>query len=174
MADDFFNSGYDVVVSGIDTTEALVTEAAKFAEPGQEGLGVPYDYAGRCDEAPRRSPRRALLQLGPGLSATTVKAAMDGQVAVPLRVELGPDWKNINNPDTSAVGFNKGKALSAGCRRQLDEFIAELAGGLNLWKGPLNLQDGTAYLDDGEVGHRPADLVPAPAAEGMEGQSVSK
>ena len=25
----------------------------------------------------------------------------------------GPDWKNINGPDTSAVGFNKGKALSA-------------------------------------------------------------
>jgi len=32
-----------------------------------------------------------------------------------------------------------------------NKFIAELAGGLDLWKGPLNLQDSTVYLKDGEL-----------------------
>ena len=41
---------------------------------------------------------------------------------------------------------------------QMDEFIAALAagaqgedGGLNLWVGPLNFQDGTPFLADGQV-----------------------
>ena len=55
---------------------------------------------------------------------------------------FGPDWKNINNPDTSMIGFTKGAALSADASANLDKFIAELAGGLNLWTGPLNFQDG--------------------------------
>ena len=49
------------------------------------------------------------------------------------------------------IGFKKGDALSAENSAMVDEFIAELAGGLNLWTGPLNLQDGTEYLADGEV-----------------------
>ncbi len=62
-----------------------------------------------------------------------------------------PDWTDINNPDTSAVGFVNGTALSAEAATVTDDFVAELAGGLNLWKGPLNLQDGTEYLKDGET-----------------------
>lgn len=45
----------------------------------------------------------------------------------------------------------KGAALSAEASAQLDKFISELAGGLNLWKGPLNFQDGTPFLKEGEV-----------------------
>jgi simple sugar transport system substrate-binding protein len=54
----------------------------------------------------------------------------------------------------------------------LDEFIAALAGGLNLWKGPLNLQDGTAYLKDGEVGTDLQVWYLPQLLEGMQGQSV--
>jgi len=38
VADDFFNTGYDVIISSIDTTEAL-TEAKKFAAEGKQVLG---------------------------------------------------------------------------------------------------------------------------------------
>ena len=68
----------------------------------------------------------------------------------------------------------KGAALSADAAANLDKFIAALAGGLNLWKGPLNLQDGTEYLADGveatlqQIWYLPQLL------EGMEGQSVSQ
>ena len=49
----------------------------------------------------------------------------------------------------------------------LDEFIAGLASGeINLFTGPLNFQDGSVYLADGEDGHRPPDLVHDPAARG--------
>jgi len=64
----------------------------------------------------------------------------------------GPDWKDINNPDTSAVGFIKGNALSPENAEKLDGFIKGLAdGSINLFKGPLNFQDGKPYLKKDEV-----------------------
>jgi simple sugar transport system substrate-binding protein len=68
----------------------------------------------------------------------------------------------------------KGAALSADAATAVDKFISELAGGLNLWKGPLNLQDGTAYLKDGETA-TPQQIWYLPQLlEGMIGQSVSQ
>ena len=76
-----------------------------------------------------------------------------------------PDWANINDPDTSAVGFVEGPALSAENAATLDEFIAGLAdGSINLYTGPLNWQDGSTFLADGETATDLADLVPDPAA----------
>jgi len=49
VADDFFNSDYDVVISGIDITEA-VTEAKKYAGEGKNVWAIPYDYIGSCEE----------------------------------------------------------------------------------------------------------------------------
>ncbi len=66
VADDFFNSGFDVVISGIDTTEALV-EANKLSTAGQAGVGRSL----RLHRSLRRRlaglPGGSLLQLGPGL-----------------------------------------------------------------------------------------------------------
>jgi len=56
----------------------------------------------------------------------------------------------------------------------LDEFIAELAGGLNLWTGPINLQDGTAYLADGEVATDQQIWYLPQLLEGMEGLSAAE
>jgi len=84
---------------------------------------------------------------------------------------VGPDWADINNPDTSAVGFNKGGALSEENSALIDQFIAELGGGLNLWTGPLNLQDGTPYLADGEVATDLQIWYLPQLLEGMQGQS---
>ena len=70
------------------------------------------------------------------------------------------------------VGFEKGAALSAEAAASLDDFIAELAGGLNLWTGPINLQDGTDYLKDGEVATDLQIWYLPQLLEGMEGQSV--
>jgi simple sugar transport system substrate-binding protein len=86
----------------------------------------------------------------------------------------GPDWSNINNPDTSAVGFNKGAALSKTASDAVDKFTAELAKGLNLWKGPLNQQDGAVYLKDGETATDQQIWYLPQLLQGMVGQSVSK
>lgn len=65
---------------------------------------------------------------------------------------LPPDWEDINNKDTSAIGFLKGDGLPEAEAAQLDTFIAGLAdGSINLWTGPLTFQDGTVFLEEGEI-----------------------
>ena len=84
----------------------------------------------------------------------------------------GPDWKDINNPDTSAVGFVKGTALSADVSTQVDAFIKGLGNGsIVLFKGPLNYQDGTMYLKDGEVATDLQVWYMPQLLQGMEGPS---
>jgi simple sugar transport system substrate-binding protein len=68
----------------------------------------------------------------------------------------------------------KGQALSADASAKLDEFISALAGGFNLWTGPINLQDGTVYLADGEVATDQQIWYLPQLLQGMEGQSVSQ
>ena len=148
VTDDFFNSGYDVVISGIDTTEALV-EAKKFADGGQTAYAIPYDYEGACEQAPEVCLGVPYFNWGPSYKEA-IQEAIDGTWTNTWEW-ISPDWTDINNKDTSMIGFNKGEALSAENSAMVDEFIAELAGGLNLWTGPLNLQDGTQYLADGEA-----------------------
>jgi simple sugar transport system substrate-binding protein len=84
-----------------------------------------------------------------------------------------PRLVDINNHDTSAVGFLKGDASRRGSRH-LDAYIAELAGGLDPWTGPINLQDGTEYLAEGEVATDLQVWYLPQLLEGMEGQSVSQ
>jgi simple sugar transport system substrate-binding protein len=171
VADNFFNSGYDVVISGIDTTEALV-EAGKMAASGKKVWAVPYDFAGSLDEAPTVALGVPYFNWGPAyLEAVT--SASQGKWTSYWKWN-GPDWADINNADTSAVGFKKGEGLSADASAKLDEFIKALAGGLNLWTGPINLQDGTAFLKEGEVATDQQVWYLPQLLEGMEGQSVSE
>lgn len=169
VADDFINSGYDVIMSGLDTTEA-VTEAGKATASGKKVWSVGYDYPGACDEAPDSCLGVPFFNWGPSYLAT-IKSVIDGTYK-PTWQWLPPDWKDINNMDTTGAGFIKGKGLSADASTNVDKFIAELAGGLKLWKGPLNLQDKTQYLKDGEVATDLQVWYMPQLLEGMEGQSV--
>jgi len=171
VADDFYNSGFDVVISGIDTTEALV-QARAATEAGNNVYNVAYDFEEGCDEAPEVCLGVAYFNWRP-FYLRFLQAAKDGTFA-PAFEWLGPDWTNINNLDTSYAGFERSQALSQDAGTQLDGLIAELAGGLNLWSGPLNLQDGTAYLADGEAGTEQQIWYLPQLLEGMEGQSVSQ
>jgi len=170
VADDFLNSGYDVVVSGIDTTEGLV-QAGKAKAAGKDAWAVPYDYVAACEEGKDVCLGVPYFNWGPtylkqveAVNAGTFKSYFE---------RLAPDWTDINNKVTSIVGFVKGAALSADNATKLDSFIAELAGGLNLWTGPLNLQDKTEYLKAGEAATDVQIWYLPQLLEGMEGQSVS-
>ncbi|MFH0915709.1 MAG: BMP family ABC transporter substrate-binding protein [bacterium] len=171
VADNFFNQGFDVVVSGIDTTEALV-EAGKLSAAGKTAWAIPYDFAGSLDEAPTVALGVPYFNWGPQYLAS-VTAAREGQWTS-FWNWVAPDWADINNPDSSIVGFQKGEGLSADASAKVDDFVKALAGGLNLWKGPLNLQDGTAYLQDGEAATEQQIWYLPQLLEGMEGQSVSE
>jgi simple sugar transport system substrate-binding protein len=171
VADEFYNSGFDVVISGIDTTEGL-TQARQFAESGKEVWAIPYDYEGACSEAENVCLGVPYFNWGPAYLdyLTQVKNG----TAESTWQWLAPDWNDINNHDTSIVGFLKGDALSDEASTNLDAYIAELAGGLDPWTGPINLADGTAYLKEGEKGTDLQVWYLPQLVEGMEGQSVSQ
>jgi len=170
VADDFFSRDFDVVISGIDTTEAL-TEAKKFAEEGSTVFAVPYDFKGACDQASDVCLGVPYYNWGPSYVAY-IQSVMAGTYE-PSFDFFAPDWTDINNADTSIMGFEKGAALSEENSAKIDDFIAALAGGLNLWTGPLNLQDGTAYLADGEVATDLQTWYLPQLLEGMVGLSTS-
>ena len=169
VADEFYNNGYDVVLSGIDTTEALV-EAKKFHDQGKKVYAVPYDFKEACEEAPDVCLGVPYFNWVPGYTKL-LKSVQDGTWKSTF-LWLGPDWKDINNPDTSSVGFEPGKALTGDAADAVQKFEKELASGLNLWKGPLKLQDGKVYLKDGEVATDQQIWYLPQLLEGMEGQSV--
>jgi simple sugar transport system substrate-binding protein len=169
VANDFINSGYDVLMSGLDTTEA-VTEAGKAQAAGKKVWSVGYDYPGACDEAPNSCLGAPWFNWGPSY-VQMIKSAMAGQFK-PEWLWTLPDWKDINNVDTTGAGFIKGKGLSADNAAKLDGFVKELADGLKLWKGPLSLQDGTVYLKDGEAATDQQIWYMPQLLKGVEGQSV--
>jgi len=149
VADDFLNTGYDVVISGIDTTEALL-EANKMAKAGKKTWAVQYDYKDGCNEAEEVCLGVPYFNWGPAV-LKAVRLVMDGNWKQYWEW-TGPDWKDIINQDTSAVGFVKGRGLSRENAEKVDVFIKGLAdGSINLFKGPLSFQDGKVYLKEGEV-----------------------
>jgi simple sugar transport system substrate-binding protein len=136
----------------------------------QEGWAVAYDYKDAAMKL-RMYAWCQILQLGAGY-VKAVKAVMDGSFKSYWEW-AAPDWKDINNPDTSAMGFNKGKGLSEENAKNLDAFIGELAGGLNLWTGPIKWQDGTDFLKDGEKATDQQIWYQPQLLEGIEGLSVA-
>ena len=88
---------------------------------------------------------------------------------------LGPDWNDINNPDTSSVGFLAGPALPSRAKEALDKFIDDLGSGkLNLYKGPLYYQDGSTFLKKGEVATDKQIWYMKQLLKGISGQSSAK
>ncbi len=168
VADDFYNSGYDVVMSGIDTPEAAV-QAKKAAEAGKKVKFLRYGLKSGCDLAPDLCLGTPYYNWGLPYSAA-IKKAMAGTMPNEF-VWPGPDWKDINNPATSMVGFTFGKALGEK-QASLDAFIKGLGdGSINPYKGPLNFQDGTPYLKAGETATEPQIWYLPQLLAGMDGQS---
>jgi simple sugar transport system substrate-binding protein len=169
VSNDFLNSGFDVIMSGLDTPEPVV-EAGKAAAAGKKVWAVGYDYPGNCGAAPSVCLGVPYFNWGPSY-LKLVQSAIDGKFQ-PTFDWVAPDWKDINNKDTTGAGFVKGDALTGDASTNVDKFIAELAGGLNLWKGPLNFQDKSVFLKDGEVATDQQIWYMPQLLEGMQGQSV--
>jgi len=169
VANDFFDSGIDVVISGIDTTEGLVV-AGQRAAAGDTAWAIPYDYRGACDESPEVCLGVPYFNWGPAY-LRIVQSVIDGTFEADFEW-FGPDWDDLNNVDTSGIGFINGPALSEENAAVLDEFIAGLAdGSINLFTGPLTYQDGTPFLADGEVGTDVQIWFTEQLLEGIEGAS---
>ena len=172
VAQNFVNTGYDVIISGIDTTESLVVARQKSQE-GKKIWAIPYDYKGACSGAGEVCLGVPYFNWGPAY-VNFVKAIMDGKWNQEW-LWLGPDWKDINDPDTSTVGFLPGPALPQSVETRLDSFIKDLATGkVQLFKGPLDYQDGTPFLKAGEVASDQQVWYMKQLLKGMIGQSKAK
>ena len=172
VAQNFVNTGYDVIISGIDTTESLVVARQKSQE-GKKIWAIPYDYKGACSGAGEVCLGVPYFNWGPAY-VSFVKAIMDGKWKQEW-LWLGPDWKDINDPDTSTVGFLPGPALPQSVETSLDSFIKDLATGkVQLFKGPLDYQDGTPFLKAGEVASDQQIWYMKQLLKGMIGQGKAK
>lgn len=169
VADDYYNGGFDVVMSGIDTPEAAI-QGKKAAEAGKKVKFVHYDYKKGCDLAPE-------ICIGVpyyNWKVEYIRAVEKVKAGQPFNsfIWTGPDWKNINGDASSMIGFVSGQAMSAENQKLLDTFIGNLADGrLNLFQGPINYQDGTVFLKPEEVATDAQIWYMPQLLEGMEGQS---
>ncbi len=172
VTNEFLAAGSDVIVSGIDTTEALV-RAGQAGAAGDAVFAIPYDFESACDEAPDVCLGVPYFNWGPSYLdiATSV---IDGSYVAEWQW-LPPDWADLNNQDTSAIGWLNGPALSADAATQLQEFIAGLGSGeIVLFSGPLNFQDGSTFLADGETATPFQIWYTEQLLEGIEGASAAE
>ncbi len=168
----FYDGGYDVVVSGIDTPEALIVAKQKHGA-GADVHAVSYDYRLACDGYDAVCLGVPYFNWGPEF----LKLVTQGKAGkfVPTFEWLAPDFANINNPDTSVVGYTEGAALPEAARAELKKFVADLgAGKAELFAGPLNYQDGSVFLKAGEKATDKQIWYLPQLLEGMDGQSVAK
>jgi simple sugar transport system substrate-binding protein len=164
----FFDSGYDVVISGIDTTEALVVAGQK-RKAGKEVWAIPYDYQGACAVASEACLGVPYFNWIPGYTKL-IGEAMAGKWQQQF-LWLGPDWQAINNLETTSIGFMPGEAMGDAQKQALSEFQQALAGGQNLFTGPLNFQDGSTFLKAGETATDEQVWNLPQLIEGMDGAS---
>ncbi len=164
----FFDSGVDVVMSGIDTTEGIDV-AGQRAARGENVWAVAYDYAGGCENAPDICLGVPYFNWGPAYLETATAVS---QGTWTQSWDWNPPyWEDLTDNTKTAAGWVDGLGLGANADN-LHDFIAKLASGeVNVWTGPINLQDGSEYIPAGvqatdmEIWNLPLLL------EGMEGPS---
>lgn len=149
VAGSLVDQGFDVIISGLDTPEALSVAAARH-KAGAEVRALPYMYKSACQGAPEVCLGVPYLNWGPALLA--VAKAVAAGTYTPAFAWLSPNFSALNDPDASPVGFMPGQALSPEIHKALDQFTAELGSGrLNLYTGPLAYQDGTVFVAPGRT-----------------------
>jgi simple sugar transport system substrate-binding protein len=169
VSNDFIDGGADVLISGIDTTEAI-TVAGQRAAAGETVWAVPYDYVLACDTAPEVCLGVPYFNWAPPY-LEIAQSVVDGTYEQAFQW-LAPAWDAIDDPEATPVGYLKGPALDPEDEAALDGFIAGLAdGSINLWTGPLNLQDGTVWLEEGETASETQIWFTKQLLEGIEGAS---
>ncbi|MCC6615799.1 MAG: BMP family ABC transporter substrate-binding protein [Anaerolineae bacterium] len=155
-ANTFFDNGADVVISGIDTTEALQV-AGQRAEQGQSVYASPFDFVGACADNPEVCIGVPYYNWGP-YYARLAQEVRDGTWEQAWIWEP-PYWEDMSDLDRSPIGFALGGALSEEDTATLMSFIDEMsafgsdeanADKIFLWEGPLTLQDGTELAAEGE------------------------
>jgi len=162
VAQGFLDGGADVIISGIDTTEAI-TVAGQYTAEGDQSYGIPYGNVNGCSEAPESCIGAAYYNWGPAY-LDVINRVLDGTWEQEW-LWLQPKWDEINedgyytDSEASVIGFKLGEGLSAETIEILNTFAADIEafqtdpaneGQIFGWQGPINLQDGTVLAEEGE------------------------
>ncbi|MCP4417560.1 MAG: BMP family ABC transporter substrate-binding protein [Chloroflexi bacterium] len=170
IANNFFDSDTDIILSGIDTMEASLV-AEERASAGEKVWVIPYDFGEACEDAPNICLGVPYFNWGP--SYLKLAEAVQAGTWVSDWEWVGPNWDDINDQDSSAIGFREGLALTSEQSAQLQDMIADLSndGSLILFQGPLQYQDGSLFLADGERASDEQIWYMSQLLTGMEGLS---
>lgn len=168
VADDYYNGGFDVVMSGIDTPEAAV-QGKKAAEAGKKVKYVHYDLETGCSLAPNICLGVPFYRWSlPYTDA--LKRAKAGTYTTEF-VWSGPDYQNLSAPSNEMIGFNVGQALGDN-KKFLDQLAKGMAdGSINLYKGPIKFQDGSDFVKAGATATDQQIWYMPQLLAGMEGPS---
>lgn len=143
---DFISTGHDVIMGGIDTPDVAV-QVGKHRADGKEVYSLPYDHPEACAKGPEACIGVPYFNWYP--EYMRIAEAHKNRAYQPDFVWYAPNWDDFDSMDTNGIGFKRGDAFTQDAA--LDQFIALLASGTSLWKGPLVFQDGTPFLDAGAV-----------------------
>ncbi len=149
VAQSFVNAGHDVIISGIDSPDALKI-VQRNRKQGKEVWAIGNNYRKVCAVAPHACLGTPYLNWVPGY-VKFIEALRQGDCT--SRWEwLGPDLNDLNSATRSSVGFVPGPALKREIGEALGRFVGGLASGkVRLFKGPLQFRDGTFFLRAGHV-----------------------
>jgi basic membrane lipoprotein Med (substrate-binding protein (PBP1-ABC) superfamily) len=149
VTNSFFDAGADVILSGIDTTEGIDVSGQKAAQ-GLPVWSVPYDFEGACDNAPDICLGVPYFNWGPAYLDTAT--AVGSGTWVQSWDWNPPYWPDLTDNTQTPVGWVNGPGMPGESQANLDAFIDSLASGeVNVWTGPISLQDGSEYVADGDV-----------------------
>lgn len=149
VTNSFFDSGFDVVMSGIDTTEGIDVAGQRAAQ-GANVWSIPYDFEGACDSAPEICLGVPYFNWGPSYLDTATKVS-NGTWTQSWDWNP-PYWQDLTDNTMTPVGWVNGPGMPAESQAELDAFIASLASEeVNVWAGPISLQDGSEYVPAGNV-----------------------
>lgn len=172
MAGNFFDQGYDVLISGLDTPEALTVAEAR-RKTGAKVFAVPYNFKNACQGAEDACLGVPYFNWGPPF--LTVASKVAAGTYKPAFDWLAPDYAALNDPDKSPVGFEEGAALPAEAKKALATFTADLASGkTDLYVGPLTYQNGATFVPAGRTATDKELWFCPQLLSGMEGASAAK
>ncbi len=149
VTNNFFDTGADVVLSGIDTTEGIDVSGQRAAQ-GAAVWSVPYDFEGACESAPEICLGVPYFNWGPAYLETATNVG-NGTWAQSWDWNP-PYWADLTDNSKTPVGWVNGPGMPGESQALLDEFIAGLASqDVNVWTGPIFLQDSSEYVPAGNV-----------------------
>lgn len=167
VTNDYIAQGYDVIMSGIDTPEVPI-EVNKASIAGKAVFSIPYDFKDACQRGENSCIGVPYFNWYPNYKLM-ISAHLAGTWS-PHFVWFMPNFMDLNNPDTSGIGFNRGKALVDST--SLDKFTEQLRFGLQMWVGPLLYQDGTVFIPAGKIGDTETIWYQKQLLQGIDGQST--